>query len=388
MIKKGSTKLDMNDRMIIQACLHDYQSISQISFRLNKNKSTISRELHRNIVIVRGNQTKCNDLKRLIVCNMCMKRAYCSRQKVYYDFKKADEKSQNRRKSSRSKPKLTEASIQCINQVVTEGVLLGQSLHHIYISDKNLQAICCERTIRRLVYRGICSVKPHQLRRYVRFKHTSPPSSGEIAVRDIRCLINRTFKDFTRYVSTHKRLHVVEYDSVIGQKSDQQALLTITFPESNFQFGFLIKRGNAASCILHLQNLFRRLGSDVTKKVFPINLCDNGTEFALFFQLEFDQNGEQIHRCFYTNPYKATDKSHCERNHELIRYVLPKGKSLTKLTQSMVDDMFSHINSYVRHSKKDKTPYDLVKSKFGQAFLDAIHIRKIPNKKVKLLRLV
>jgi len=68
--------------------------------------------------------------------------------------------------------------------------------------------------------------------------------------------------------------------------------------------------------------------------------------------------------------------------------MIPKGKSLDFLTQEQVDEMFSNINSYVRKSKGDKTPYDLVKNKFGKEFLDVINIHRIPNKKVRLQQII
>jgi len=71
----------------------------------------------------------------------------------------------------------------------------------------------------------------------------------------------------------------------------------------------------------------------------------------------------------------------------LIRYFLPKGESLDFLTQEKVDEMFSNINSYVRKSKNDSTPYDLIKRKFGIDFLNSISIKRIPNKKVKLTQI-
>ena len=72
---------------------------------------------------------------------------------------------------------------------------------------------------------------------------------------------------------------------------------------------------------------------------------------------------------FFTNPYRSTDKASCERNHEFIRYVIPKGKSLDFLTQEKVELLFSHINSYVRESNKNKTPYDLMVERFGIEFM-------------------
>lgn len=62
--------------------------------------------------------------------------------------------------------------------------------------------------------------------------------------------------------------------------------------------------------------------------------------------------------------------------------------SINKITKETLDEVFSNINSYVRKSKGDKAPYDLVRAKFGKAFLDAINIQRIDNKKVKLTQLI
>lgn len=73
-----------------------------------------------------------------------------------------------------------------------------------------------------------------------------------------------------------------------------------------------------------------------------------------------------------------------ERNHEFIRYVIPKGKSLDSLTQEKVALLFSHINSYARGSNKDKTPYDLMAGRFGAESMKAIGIARIPPNEVCL----
>ena len=136
-----------------------------------------------------------------------------------------------------------------------------------------------------------------------------------------------------------------------------------------------------------IKKLFAKIGKDKVKRIFPINLADNGVEFTYFNEIEIFDDGEKICDTFFTNPYKSTDKAECERNHEFIRYMIPKGKSLDFLTQEKVNDMFSNINSYIRKSKKDSTPYDLVLRKFGKEFLDAIGIKRIPKKKVKLAQI-
>ena len=119
------------------------------------------------------------------------------------------------------------------------------------------------------------------------------------------------------------------------------------------------------------------------KDAFEANLCDNGIAFAQFYEIE-----RFVERSFYATPYRSSDKPHCERAHEFARYVFPKGKSLNQITQEMLYEVFSNINSYIRKSKGDKTPYDLARARFGKAFLDAINIRRIDNKKVKLTQLI
>ena len=54
------------------------------------------------------------------------------------------------------------------------------------------------------------------------------------------------------------------------------------------------------------------------------------------------------------------------------------------LTQAKVELLFSHINSYVRGSNENRTPYDLMAARFGEGFVEAIGIRRIPAKEVVL----
>ena len=132
-----------------------------------------------------------------------------------------------------------------------------------------------------------------------------------------------------------------------------------------------------------LRNLQKLLGKRY-EEIFQINLRDNGPEFSKFHEIETDKYGRNLCKVFFTNPYCSTDKASCERNHEFIRYVIPKGKSLDFLTQEKVELLFSHINSYVRESNKNKTPYDLMVERFGIEFMEIIGIKRISPKDICL----
>ena len=199
--------------------------------------------------------------------------------------------------------------------------------------------------------------------------------------------MGRTFSRYKEKVRRCPRANVAQYDSVIGKASDSKALLTVTFPKYAFQFGVLIDKGRAGSVLNAMKGVFGKVGAAAAARAFAINLADNGSEFATLYKME-GEGGRKVRSVFYTNPYRATDKAECERLHELVRYFLPKGHSLDSLTQDQVNEACSNINSYVRMSKGDRTPYDMVKRKFGKGFLDALGIARIPNKKVRLLAII
>lgn len=382
-------RLNIEERMLIQACLFKDMNLTQIAKRLGRNKSTVSREIKTHLIIKEGfRDTECIHRKNHFLCNSCPYRGPCLHEKHYYNFEEAQKVAAEVKSSSRRFTRLSQTQIDIIDNVLLEQIRrLKQSLHHTYISNPSLAKICCEKTIRRLIYNGFTEVKAHELRKYVVYNH-SYEKPKEFQLRDISVLIGRQFSDYLKYCSSHKRENIVQYDSVVGKITDEFAILTITFIKYEFQFGILIKKTNPNDVTKKVKRLFATLGLEIVKQIFPINLADNGIEFSYFNKIEVDSDGEFICKTFFTNPYKATDKPHCERYHELIRYVLPKGKSLDFLTQEKVNWVFSQINSYVRKELNDQTPYDLVRRKYGQEFLDKIGIFRVEKKKVDLRQLV
>lgn len=376
-------KLSAEDRLNLQVLLQYKTPINEIANKLGFHKSSIYREIEKYSIHKNVHSRNCN-IKH-IVCNGCHKKFNCTSFKTYYDWEIANKKSLEIRKTSREKVNINEEDLKLINDILLEGIRKNsQSLHHVYVSYEILHTICSERNLRRLIEKRLFDVKVYELKKYVRYNHKYKKSPVEINLRDIKVLLNRTYKDFLNYVDKHPDDNIVQFDSVIGKINDRQAILTITFPKYQFQFGLLIQKGSYKDVVNKIKKLFRKLGDKFVKIVFAINICDNGVEFSRFTEIEIDSKGEIICKTFYTRPYRSTDKSSCENLHRLLRYAFPKGKSLDNLTQDVLDEVFSHINSYVRKSLNDKTPYDLVKKKFGKEFLEKINIKRIPNKKVKL----
>ena len=415
-LMKQKKRLTVDDRINLQACIAKNLSWKETNKILKKNRSTIYRELknyftirdgrhscvhcvkydyckENGIVVHQGINYECFEPAYCskfshfpFVCNNCENKNKCNREKRFYDCINAENRSRGNRVGTRKHKRISKENIEAINEIVSPLIFKGQSIHHIYETNPILKTICCERTIRRLIYDRYLEAKAHDLVRYSRFSHkTKRLVHDDRSLKNIERLFKRTYTDLQRYLKNHPEARVVQFDSVIGKREDKYAILTITFPKERFQFGLRILKSDQDSVYSKLHELFSKLGYRKTKAIFPILLADNGIEFNTFHNLEkFDI------KVYFTNPYRSTDKAECERNHEFIRYIIPKSKTLDEFTQEDINLMFSHINSYIRESNQNKTPFELIKERFGSEFLELIGIKHVePNDvvlKPKLLK--
>ena len=70
-------------------------------------------------------------------------------------------------------------------------------------------------------------------------------------------------------------------------------------------------------------------------------------------------------------------KPHVEKNHEYIRYIIPKGKSFDNRTQEDITLMMNHINSTARASLNGNTPFKLAQMILDSSLLDKLSLKHI-----------
>ena len=138
-------------------------------------------------------------------------------------------------------------------------------------------------------------------------------------------------------------------------------------------------------------NIRKTIGNELFKKLFEVILTDNGSEFFNPISIEVDYTtGEILSRVFYCDPSASYQKGSIERNHEYIRYVLPKKSSFNNLTQEDCNLLASHINSTSRVILNNKTPYEVIQSLISIDIIDKFNISYIKpddvNLSPKLLR--
>ena len=125
----------------------------------------------------------------------------------------------------------------------------------------------------------------------------------------------------------------------------------------------------------HIKNI---LGIDEFKRLFEVILTDNGSEFFDPVSIELDLNsGNKVCNLFYCDPACSWQKGSIEKNHEFIRYILPKGTSFASLSQDDCYLIASHINSTPRLSLNNHSPYDAALFFLGIENIDKFKIKKI-----------
>ena len=113
-------------------------------------------------------------------------------------------------------------------------------------------------------------------------------------------------------------------------------------------------------------------------------LTDNGCEFADPELFEKGHDGKKRTRVFYCESRHSEQKGELEKNHEYIRYVLPKGSSFDGLNQEKVLRMVNHINNTTRPKLHGSTPMKKALKSFDKNAMEKLGLEIIPPDEICL----
>ena len=409
-----SKHLSLDERMDIEKYLTQNKSFKEIGRLVNKNCTTISKEIknhyvtkntgcvgrkfnnciyratcpNRGKLCTLGNcsefkEEKCPLLnKPPYVCNGCKNKTHCTLTKHFYDSIYSYNEYSDILSEVRKGVLIDQSEIDYLNEILVPLIKdKGQSIHQAVVNNKN-KIMCSEKTIYKLIDLGLLKVKNIDLPRKVRFRNRKKKTT--VYKVDKHCLEGRRYEDFLAYMKQHPDTPVVQMDSVEGKK-EGKVLLTLHFVNCSLMLAFIRDHNDAQSVIDIFNELQKVLGIDKFKELFIVILTDNGSEFSNPTEIEFDTNTkEKRTQIFYCHPSSPHEKGSCEVNHELIRRILPTGTSFDNLTQNDINLMMSHINSYTRKKLNDKSPYDIFSTIYGYDTLNKIGIKKINSNDVNL----
>lgn len=292
------------------------------------------------------------------VCNACDNRRYCQDDKFFYDSAVANRQAKETRKTSRQGIHLTDEELSDLNTILTTGIKKGQPIAHIFSTHEDEIPIT-SRTAYTYIDMGILDVRNIDLRRQAGYKHRRK-KKDDSGILNQSYRQNRSYADFTAYMEHRSDSRVFEMDTVKGKRGYGKVMLTMLFRKNSVMLIFLMDDCKAESVIYWFNYLENALGKEAFHRLFEICVTDNGSEFKRVDELERSSDNTIRTSMFYCDPMQSGQKGRLEKNHEYIRYVIPKGTSLNQFTQEDMTLLMNHINSTKRPGLGDKSPYELV----------------------------
>lgn len=401
------------ERLELQKYLKESLSFKEISRRLGKNPTTISREVRKysseiatgypgfpfnackNRINCRNKNvcgkectrksaiycklcTSCNSnclefieevctarFRVPYVCNSCGSICKCTLLKNIYDAEHAHIKAHESISQSRSGLCVSEDEIARLNRIISPLVQNGQSVNQIYINHQD-ELMCSEKTIYNYIDACLFDVRNIDLPRKVKFRERYKKPEFKV---DKGCRIGRNYEAFCAFVEKNPDTAVVQMDSVIGSKGGK-CILTIHFVDCSLMLAFLRDANTSKSVTDIFNQLDKGLAKDTFSRLFPVILTDNGSEFSNPKAIEYRESAPFLRtNVFYCDAGSPYQKGAIEVNHELIRRVLPKGTSFNNLTQEDINLMMNHINSYKRKKLNNRSPYETFSFYHGEEVL-------------------
>ena len=371
--------LTLSDRNDIQLGLERGETFKAIGQLILKDPTTVSKEVKRNRQVrdSTSNNLPCPLLdKAPFVCNGCPKRRQnCGFKKIFYLAKQAQKQYEQTLVEAREGTPLNSKTFWDMDKVISDGVKKGQHIYHI-LKTHNLDV--SSSTVYRHIRKGYLSIAPIDLARAVKFKERRKNNLPSIPKEAKK---GRSYEDFLNYLALKQLNSWLEMDTVMGRMGGK-VLLTFNLSFCNFIFARLLDNKTALEVTKHLydiKNTLHQADKDFFQ-LFPVILTDNGGEFARVDDIEMDVRGES--KLFFCDPNRSDQKGRIEKNHTLIRDILPKGTSFDNLTQEDINLVCSHVNSVKRAALNGKSAYELFAFTYGEEIPKLLGISKIPAEDV------
>ena len=406
---KKEGQMNLSDRIAIETGISNKDPFKKIGKLLRRHPSTIAHEIKENRTFIPGNyflRKDCRFVRQHVqhhvcgdesceenccrcrsvdcqkycekyvsrachkfekppyVCNNCSEKKLCSKDKYIYSAKYADAAATRRRSESRQGIRISDEKKSEMDELITRLVKKGQPLTHIYAEHENEMPVCL-RTLYNYIDDGELTVRNIDLRRKTGYKKRGKGHQPSLGFANMEFRQGRTYTDFEYAMKVkYTEDEVVEMDTVKGVRGQGKRLLTMIFRKNNVMLLFLMPDGKAESVKRVFDYLEAGLGIEVFRRLFPVILTDNGSEFKKVDELELtpDEDSFLVYRTsmFYCDPMASWQKGCIEKNHEFIRYAIPKKKSLNPYNQEDITLLMNHINSIKRPGLGNKSPYELV----------------------------
>lgn len=323
--------LTQTEREQIARWLGEKKSKSEIARLLNRDRSTIYRE------IKRGTATQIKHIN-----------GYEKEIEVYYaDTAQARYDMNRKRSKSKGLQAFSENFWNALKDANEKKLFSGKNRKYniktfivVYQRRYPLEKVPTYKTVYNYIHSGEFFIKPIDLPVMVRLKprknRNSKPRGSNKRV------LGQSISKRSESVLKRESIGHWEADLVQGKKGKDEPVV-LTLVERLSRYGISIKLSNAKS-----KTVQRGLLTTIKKapELFDSITFDNGTEFAQAAMLEQEEDLDV--KIYFCHAYSAWERGSNENFNKLLREFIPKGESLHQFTDDEVIEAAQKINKRIR----------------------------------------
>lgn len=216
------------------------------------------------------------------------------------------------------------------------------------------QELVCTKTLYNYIDQGLLKVRNLDLLLKVRRK------TKKQRVRKNKRILGQSIEHRPAEVQTRQEFGHWEIDTVIGNRSNDQALLTMTERKTRQELIILLARKDSQSVQASLRELKERFGLRF-QQVFRTITADNGSEFSDLAALVQQWNSN----AYFAHTYSSWERGTNERHNGLLRRFIPIGKPIREVAQATI----SRIQDWCNHLPRKILGYKTPQQCFDEEFL-------------------
>ena len=345
--QKQYKHLNIKERVMIETIMKEQLevygkvNITSIAKKLNRSKSTISREIRRNRFVV--------------VTEVFNKDSIFKKKKVItfeYESTEANEKALKKQKekgTSRIKLLYNKQLIKEVNRLLKEEGKSPDIVAYKIRENKTFNVKVSTNTIYDGIRKGYLEVSTKDRKRMkdksrrCRVERNKIPESKK----------DRSIELRPDYINNRKEFGHFEMDLVLGkQGKDKECLLTLTERKTRFEIVIKLNNKSSSEVIRAIKSMKDNL-KDYSSEIFKSITTDNGSEFSRYEEIE-EILGTMIYFC---HPGASYEKGTNERHNGMLREYIPKGSDISKYSAEDLDRIVLKLNDLERKKLNYYTPY-------------------------------
>ena len=215
-----------------------------------------------------------------------------------------------------------------IKEKLSPDSVVGYATKH-----KLFEETVCTKTLYNYIDKSLIEVRNIDLAQKVRRK----PKRKRI--REYRKKLGQSIELRPKIVDDREEFGHWEIDLIIGKNEAGEVLLTLDERKTRKRYIMRLP-AKKAQCVTEALKSLKQYYGDKFAKVFKSITADNGSEFASLSEI-----GVPV---YFAHPYSSWERGTNERQNGLVRFFIPKGKSISKVSDRTIKRAEEWINKIPR----------------------------------------